>query len=378
VPAGEEILGAFLEGPYRRWAKAHLKSSRETLAALKADFGDCHEAGRKQGAGWWLRPMSSITAMDADEWQTTELVRGNKPTTINRAWQRLHAALAKALEWNVIPGPLPRLKKLRVDKRGRVRFLSAEERARLFAALDERERQRWEKRARHNEWRARRHRSTLPELGGVFTDYLQPLTRTWLGSGLRKSEALRLCWRNIDFECDLINVPGEISKNSQSRAVPMVPELKASLLIWRSQHPGAAPEQLMFCTRRGRLIRHVYRSWKALMQSARITDFRIHDCRHDYASRLAMAGVSLKTIAVLLGHEDLTMVQRYAHLSQSHLHDSLLKLAPDPMPSAACTPATDDRATDVPFADRAANGWPSTSRWHDRATNVSKSCGSEL
>jgi hypothetical protein len=136
--AKRETLGAFIDGPYSRWAMAHLKSSHETLAALRADFGDRHDAGRKQGVGWWSRSMASIIAVDADEWQTTELVRGNKPTTINRAWQRLHAALAKAVEWNVIPGPLPRLKKLRVDKRGRVRFLSADERARLFAALADR------------------------------------------------------------------------------------------------------------------------------------------------------------------------------------------------------------------------------------------------
>jgi len=128
LASGENQLGTFVEGRYARWARAHLKSHREALAALKADFGNSREKRCKRGAGWWRRRMDAITVANLDRWRTAELRRGNKPSTINRAWQRLRAVLGKAVEWKVIGSSPPRLKKLRVDRRGRVRFLSLEER----------------------------------------------------------------------------------------------------------------------------------------------------------------------------------------------------------------------------------------------------------
>src|SRR6185312_1827746 len=127
--------------------------------------------------------------------------------------------------------------------------------------------------------------------------------------GARKSEALSLRRKDLDFELELINVPGEIAKNRQSRSVPMQPDNKECLTIWLGQTPNGSPDDLVFPSRRGVRIKRICAAWKKLMRMAQITNFRVHDTRHDYASRLAMAEVSLKTIAELLGHEDLTQVQ---------------------------------------------------------------------
>lgn len=58
--------------------------------------------------------------------------------------------------------------------------------------------------------------------------------------------------------------------------------------------------------------------WLAALKKASIQDFRFHDLRHSAASYLAMNGASLNEIAAVLGHKTLAMVQRYAHLSESH------------------------------------------------------------
>jgi len=58
--------------------------------------------------------------------------------------------------------------------------------------------------------------------------------------------------------------------------------------------------------------------WNTAVKRAGLVDFRFHDLRHSAASYLAMNGASLNEIAAVLGHKTLAMVQRYAHLSESH------------------------------------------------------------
>ena len=57
------------------------------------------------------------------------------------------------------------------------------------------------------------------------------------------------------------------------------------------------------------------KSWRAALKITNISDFRFHDLRHSSASYLIMAGVHLRTVAEILGHRTLNMVQRYSHLS---------------------------------------------------------------
>jgi integrase len=69
----------------------------------------------------------------------------------------------------------------------------------------------------------------------------------------------------------------------------------------------------------------------AALRDAEIADFRFHDLRHTFASRLAMEGVDLLTIKELGGWKSLQMVQRYAHLSPSHRRSAIERLVRRPI-----------------------------------------------
>jgi site-specific recombinase XerD len=71
------------------------------------------------------------------------------------------------------------------------------------------------------------------------------------------------------------------------------------------------------------------------VKRAGIQDFRWHDLRHTFASRLVMKGVDVSATQKLLGHAGIRMTLRYSHLSASHLLDAVEKCSTEPAPLPA-------------------------------------------
>ena len=59
---------------------------------------------------------------------------------------------------------------------------------------------------------------------------------------------------------------------------------------------------------------------------AGIQDFRWHDLRHMFASRLVMAGVDIRTVQELMGHKTIQVTLRYAHLAPRHQLEAVQRL----------------------------------------------------
>lgn len=67
----------------------------------------------------------------------------------------------------------------------------------------------------------------------------------------------------------------------------------------------------------------VKKGFVSALRKSHIIDFRFHDLRHTFASRLVMAGIDLTTVKELLGHKDVKMTLRYAHLSKPHVRNAV-------------------------------------------------------
>lgn len=115
----------------------------------------------------------------------------------------------------------------------------------------------------------------------------------------------------------MLTIRAETAKSGRQRHVPLNTEAAAVLVRWLKQSSGV-----------GRVFqpRDVKTGWRGLVESARVTAFRFHDLRHHFASKLVMAGVDLSTVRELLGHADIKMTLRYAHLAPEHLSAAVAKL----------------------------------------------------
>ena len=96
-------------------------------------------------------------------------------------------------------------------------------------------------------------------------------------------------------------------------------------LLAAKQAASKRKSGLVFTTRQGAQLqaRYVLRTFTKARQRAAIPDFRFHDLRHTFATRLVQKGVDLYKVQRLLGHKTGVRTQRYAHHSPESLRDEV-------------------------------------------------------
>lgn len=182
---------------------------------------------------------------------------------------------------------------------GRIRFLDDDERERLLDACKV---------------------STNPILYPAFV--------LALSTGMRQGELMNLYWKTPNnpptetawgiVHLDKAAIVLHGTKNGERRRVPL--SGLALQLIAELSKVRRLDTQLLFpspeCPQQPVELK---RAWFKALKTAEVENFRWHDIRHTTASYLAMNGASLAEIAEVLGHKTLSMVKRYAHLSDGHV-----------------------------------------------------------
>lgn len=313
---------------------------------LKTHGARISESGRKRAeevVRLHLNPRfgskyaDSLRPIDIDRYRQERLTEGAKPATVNREWNICKAILNKGEAWGVLErNPIRRgaVPVFRVDN-AKLIFFEVGEWTQLITAFDDESK--W---ADHVEQSRRlgpiRHtpdKGSPRRFGGgrkgtsaASQEYLRrlrecvPAMKALLYTGSRLGEVLALRWEDVDWKRGVITIRQQ--KTRKSKTVPISTGLRQAL----EAVPQGSGISMVFRRSDASPIRK-YELQRAFEAAKKVTGIRSeltpHTLRHTFASWLAIAGTPLRTIQELLGHGDLRMTLRYAHLSPAHLRDAV-------------------------------------------------------
>lgn len=220
------------------------------------------------------------------------------PATVNRYMAALSAAMNHAArEWGWIEDAPTRNVSRKTEPRGRVRFLSDDERARLLDACK-----------------------------ASYNPLLYPAVVLSLATGMRQGECMNLYWKEpktpppegawgtVHLEEGRIIL--HETKNGERRIVPL--SVSARGILAELGKVRRIDSDLLFPGEADDKPIDLRKAWVAALKAAEIEEFHWHDLRHTFASYMAMSGATLAELAEAMGHKTLQMVFRYAHLCPHH------------------------------------------------------------
>jgi len=278
-------LGEFLQGAYTELKGRTNPYGKRDIRRLCAALGEL-AAERLEHVG-----VSKL-----EHWKLKRC-RKVKPATINREISMLKTAFEQAREWGMLAdNPASKLKLRRNSERKMPRTLNPVERMRLDKVLADQ------------------------------SDRFATMVQLALNTGLSRNELFTLRWKDVyfgPFPSIIVEKPASRHQN-RSRRIPLNETAASALLRWQSARSDR--NYLVFPSPSGGQLKNVNYAWKRLMATANIRNFRLCDCRDDFAVRLTRAGVPLDQVRDLLGHSTITLTERYSGFAPGQLTDAVAHL----------------------------------------------------
>ena len=213
------------------------------------------------------RKLSSITNAAMMDYRAKRRGEGLEKHSINREITIMRAAMRHVAELHAVNVPKLHWEKLKTEEPPpRQRYLTFEDWAVLLAAA---------------------HPSLKPILICAVT------------TGLRKGNILTLDWSQVRLSAKRITMTVKGNKIHEVRITPL---LAAALSVMPN--------------RKGRVFdtRNFEKRWRTAVKAAGLEDFRFHDLRHTFASWARQEGADIADVKEALGHSDISMTMRYAHI----------------------------------------------------------------
>lgn len=140
-----------------------------------------------------------------------------------------------------------------------------------------------------------------------------------LSTGARLNSALNCRWIDINRSSRTWVIPIEYAKNKRLASIPLN---DSALAVLDQLGTEGQYEHLFINYKKGTRIKSIHTGFKALREEAGIPNFRLHDCRHQFASHCINQGRSLYEVSKLLNHSTPMISARYAHLSTTMLQEA--------------------------------------------------------
>ncbi len=221
------------------------------------------------------------------------LGRKDAPANANRCVALISHMYTTAERWGEVPdGFNPARGVEKFKEQARERYLSEAELARLGDALAAIERE------------------------GKASPYAVAAIRLLILTGCRLSEILTLEWAHVDFERQCLSLPDSKTGRKTIYLNPPALELLSGLRRIEGN------PYVIIGEREGQRLVNLQKPWRRIRTRAGLSDVRLHDLRHSFASMGAGGGLSLPVIGALLGHSQAATTQRYAHLAADPLRQA--------------------------------------------------------
>jgi integrase/recombinase XerD len=151
---------------------------------------------------------------------------------------------------------------------------------------------------------------------------LRPIVEIAVETGMRRGEILTLKLDQVDLDRREIRLT--VTKTKKPRVIPLSDRAVSILAAIASERSQG---YVFINPTTSKPYQSVKKAFGSACRKAGITNFRFHDLRHTFASWSVQGGADLYRLSRILGHSNLQMTTRYAHLSTQALHDLVRDLA---------------------------------------------------
>lgn len=165
------------------------------------------------------------------------------------------------------------------------------------------------------------------------TDY-EPFFEFVRASGMRQKECITLRWSEVNFATRQIV---RLGKGGRRVVFPITESIRQILFPLQGQHPECVFTYVAVYgnKRLGRMRGERYpltvagakSAWQRMRDKAGVKDFRFHDYRHDFGTKLLRETGNLKLVQKALNHRDIKSTLRYAHVLDADVASAVEALA---------------------------------------------------